>query len=304
VRVLASALGGTTTLLHVMQPPRDNFSQGAPDALTWEIARQEAMSYLERLRKEVASQTGQQVGIRVEQGHPAARIRAVAHEVGASVTVLGASGEGGATWTLGTTAQEVLLRAEGSVFIARSPMATAPGFAPRRILVPLDGSLRAESILPTVARIAHASGAEVRLAHVVSEPQPSGILRAPEDLEMARALTRRLELQSKSYLDGICQRLRRDVSSVRTSVSSHGDPGQRLCELAESEGIDLVILSAHGAICNRARALGSVTTHLLRCLIVPVMMLQDLIGTDRLESDDVQVGMERTARMPSSKDGV
>ena len=40
----------------------------------------------------------------------------------------------------------------------------------QRILVPLDGSTRAESAIPIAARIARASGASVTLVRVVTTP--------------------------------------------------------------------------------------------------------------------------------------
>lgn len=40
----------------------------------------------------------------------------------------------------------------------------------KRILVPLDGSSRAEQALPIAARIARASGGSVLLLHVITTP--------------------------------------------------------------------------------------------------------------------------------------
>ena len=40
----------------------------------------------------------------------------------------------------------------------------------KRILVPLDGSLRAERAIPVAARLAHTSGGSVVLLRVVSTP--------------------------------------------------------------------------------------------------------------------------------------
>src|SRR5215472_10791684 len=44
----------------------------------------------------------------------------------------------------------------------------------RRILVPLDGSPRAEQALPLAARIARASGGSIMLLYVVSAPHEFG----------------------------------------------------------------------------------------------------------------------------------
>lgn len=265
------------TLLHVMQPPVDRSGALTTDALAWEISRQEAAGYLARHERAVAA-TGLLVDVRLEQGHPAERIVAIAREVGADLTVLGSHGEGRVTaWNLGSTTQQVLAVSRSSVFVARSKMGPAgEAVSPKRILVPLDGSLRTESVLPSVARIAKAHGAEVILVHVVPEPVPSAILREPADLALAQELAGRMEGRAKAYLEELREKLARDVPCVRASVVRHGDERQSLLELAQREAIDLVVLSSHGSTCNPARTFGSVTEHLVRHLMVPVLVLRNL----------------------------
>jgi len=276
---LARTFGARLTLLYVMQPPIDRSGAPTTDALAWEISRQEAASYLARHEKEAAQASGQPVQVRLEQGHPAERIIAIAREVAADLTVLGSHGAGGVTaWNLGSTVQQVLAVSRGSVLVAPSPStSTAQSVvSPKRILVPLDGSLRTESVLPTVARIANMHGADVLLVHVVPEPVPSALLRDPADLALAHELAGRLEARAKSYLEGIRDQLARDVASVRSLVVRHPDERQSLLELSQREGIDLVVLSAHGSTCNPARTLGSVAVHLLSHSMVPLLVLQDL----------------------------
>lgn len=72
------------------------------------------------------------------------------------------------------------------ILTARANPAGAANGSPRRILVPLDGSLRAESVLPTAVRIASAHDAEVLLVFVVREQVATSVLCAPEDLKIAR----------------------------------------------------------------------------------------------------------------------
>jgi len=274
---LARTFGARLTLLYVMQPPVDRSGTLTTDVLAWEISRQEATTYLRRYQKEAEQACGQPVELRLEQGHPAERIIAIAREVAADLTVLGSHGEGGLTaWNLGSTVQQVLAVSRGSVLVARSTSAGPSAVSPKRILVPLDGSQRTESVLPTVARIANAHGADVLLVHVVPEPLPTALLQDPADLALAQELARRMEARAKAYLQGIRDQLARDVASVRMLVLRHEDERQSLLELSQREGIDLVVLSAHGITCNPARAFGSVAAHLLSHSSVPLLVLQDL----------------------------
>jgi nucleotide-binding universal stress UspA family protein len=274
---ISKSLGAAITLLHVMEPAHERSGLHTTDVLDWEISRQEARAYLERLQKDATNASGRQVDIRLEQGHPAERIAAVARELGADLTILGSQGEHGVTaWNLGSTAQQVLAVAHGSVLIARSPLAISGEVSPKRILVPLDGSLRAESVLPTVVRIASAHGAELLLVFVVNEPVASGVLSAPGDIAVARDLATRLEAGAKRYLEGLRDQLRREGASVCTLVLRNADERQSLFDLSQRERSDLIVVSAHGSTCNPALTCGSVTAHLLLHSTVPLLVLQDL----------------------------
>jgi nucleotide-binding universal stress UspA family protein len=278
---LAKTFGSRLTLLHVMQPPVDRFGTMTTDALAWEISRQEAMAYLQRHERSAAAESGQTVEVRLEQGHPAERIVAIARQVGADLTVVASHGQGGvAAWNLGSTVQQVLAVSRESVFVARSTSLAPSTVPPKRILVPLDGSVRTESVLPTVARIARTHAADVLLVHVVLELLPSALLRDAADLELARELAARLERRAAAYLEGIRDHLASDVPSVRSLVLRHADERQSLLELSQRENIDLVVLSAHGATCNPLRTLGSVAAHMLTYATVPLLVLQDLPASE------------------------
>jgi nucleotide-binding universal stress UspA family protein len=287
---ISKSLGAAITLLHVMQPAHERSGLHTTDVFDWEISRQEARAYLERLQKDAARASGRLVEIRLEQGHPAERIAAVARELEADLTILGSQGEHGVTaWNLGSTAQQVLAVAHGSVLITRSNSAVSGDVSPKRILVPLDGSLRAESVLPTVVRIAGAHGAELLLVCVVREPVATGVLSAPEDIVVARDLATRLEVGAKRYLEGLREQLAREGASVRTLVLRNADERQSLFELSQRERSDLIVVSAHGSTCNPTLTCGSVTAHLLLHSAVPLLVLQDLRdselrGRDREQS--------------------
>jgi nucleotide-binding universal stress UspA family protein len=272
---IARVFGSALTLLHVMQPAAEHSGTRITDPLGWEVSRREASAYLDRLAKQAQESWGLRVDTRLEQGRPAERITAIAREIGADLTVMASHGEGGlAAWSLGSTTQQVLATSRSSVLVARSASPGVGVASPKHILVPLDGSLRTESVLPTAARIAEAHGAEVVLAHVVTEPLQTAMLHAG-DLDLARDIATRLEARAKRYLDHLRARLPRDAR-VRTLVMRHADERQALLEMSQSEQIDLVVLSAHGSVCNPTRPFGSVTHHLLAHSTVPLLVLQDL----------------------------
>jgi nucleotide-binding universal stress UspA family protein len=274
---IAKTFGSDVTLAHVMKPHREHPGPHTTDALGWEISRQEARAYLEGRQDETSRALGRPIDVRLEQGHPAERIVGLASEIGADLTVLGSHGEGGVTpWNLGSTVQQVLAVTRGSVLIAHSSSVAPSLVTPKRILVPLDGSLRTESVLPTSVRIASAFGAELLLVHVVADPVPSAVLRAGGELELAAQLAARLQASASQYLEGVRDRIAHEVPAVRTVVVRHTNERQGLLELSHREHVDLVVLSAHGAACDPSRVFGSVTAHLLTHSRIPVLVLQDL----------------------------
>jgi nucleotide-binding universal stress UspA family protein len=149
-----------------------------------------------------------------------------------------------------------------------------------RIIVPLDGSQRTESVLPTAARIANTYQAELILLHVTQELLPTSVLHSGEDLELASRLAARLKISAKTYLEALRARLVREGVRVRTLVEYHPNQRQCIVETAKREHADLVAVAAHGAACDPARAFGSVTEYLLTHSAVPLLMLQDLPDTE------------------------
>jgi len=273
---LSKSFGSALTLLHVLPPPTGLGPQ-ATDMLAWEISRAEASAYLDRFQSAAArASDGGHVEARLEQGRPAERIVAMARELEVDLVVLGSRDEAGASeWTLGRTAQQVLAAVPSSVFVVRAPpSANLPSM--KRILVPLDGSLRTESVLPIAARLGKTHRAELVLVHVVHEPVPTAVLCAPEDLELARELEQHLETHADRYLGGLRDALSHEGSTIHTRVARDADQAQRLLRFSDEEGIDLIVLSAHGSTCNAGRPFGSIAAHLLTHSTVPLLVLQDL----------------------------
>ncbi|MBP9087748.1 MAG: universal stress protein [Kofleriaceae bacterium] len=269
---LAQIYGSHIVLVHVMQPYAPRYVGAyASDPLSWEISRQQIHHYLENLRSTIAQASGASVELRIEQGSAAARIVALARELDADVTVIGPPAA-----NHGRTFDQVLASLGRSVLVARSAAQPDAAHMLRQILVPLDGSSRAESIIPAVARMASCNNSEVVLTHVVQAPQVTAPLYDVLDMALAQRLATRVESAAQTYLDAIAQRLRNDGVNARTVVVRHDDPRQHLLELSQAMRADLLVLSAHGATCNSAQPLGSMPAYLLKHAPAAILVLQDL----------------------------
>jgi nucleotide-binding universal stress UspA family protein len=133
--------------------------------------------------------------------------------------------------------------------------------------------------VPTAARIARAEGAEIVLAHVVSEPPTTAIL-SDGDMQLARQLAGRMEASATRYLQNLRDQLEREGLASRAIVQRRTDVRQSLLDLVRKEAAHLVVLSAHGTTCNPVRSFGSVTAHLLEHASAPLLVLQDLPEAD------------------------
>jgi len=273
---VARAFEVPVTLLRVLECPAAGTAPSDP--MEWEIRRSEAREHLDRI---VQGKRGAYDALDAElvEGHAAEQIcRWVQHhDVG--VTVLSSHGASGATqWSLASTARKLVDRVPGSFMLIP---ATADRIADdvagyRSILVPMDGSARAESVLPVVARLATTGGAEVVLGHVVPVPELTEI--GPLDseaIELRERLVDRNERVACAYLDRLRSQLAASGITVRTIILRAPDVRSRLARLIVDENADLVVLSAHG---RRGRAdvpFGSVVEYLLAHARTPLLILRE-----------------------------
>lgn len=140
-----------------------------------------------------------------------------------------------------------------------------------RILVPLDGSARAESAIPIAARLARASGGSVLLAQVATIPvmyeSYSGASMIGEMLDT--------EVQdAQEYLQGVKESERLTGIQVETSVLV-GAPAQTLLSMATMFKADLIVMTSQGKTGVKRWLLGSVAQKIARHSPIPVVVLRE-----------------------------
>lgn len=142
-----------------------------------------------------------------------------------------------------------------------------------RILVPLDGSPRAEAAIPIAARLAQASGGILILTRVVTvSPELSPYFTLP--IGSAPQLTYDIIDDAKAYLERMRQHASLQGISVDTSVFL-GMPAPALLEAIDETKVDIVVMCSHGRVGFARWALGSVAQHVARHAPVPVLVLRE-----------------------------
>lgn len=143
----------------------------------------------------------------------------------------------------------------------------------QRILVPLDGSERAEQAIPLAARLARASGGTLFLVRVVETlrevrvyaPLMTAYLQDVEERERAEAMDYLTEKTAAGEFAGL--KMHRVVVSGATPST--------LLQVVQQEQIDLIVLCSHGYTGFKRWALGSVAQKVVRQSPVPVLILRE-----------------------------
>src|SRR5437868_14772089 len=135
----------------------------------------------------------------------------------------------------------------------------------RRLLVPLDGSRLAETILAVVERLAAVYRATVVLLHVIERG-------APATVHGERHL--RTAVEAQTYLEGLAARLSAGGIAVETHAHDvpEGDVARSIVAHAEEGGADLIALCTHGGGGLRDLLVGSIAQQVLRRGTAPVLL--------------------------------
>ena len=141
----------------------------------------------------------------------------------------------------------------------------------RTILVPLDGSKRAESIFPHVEKLAMNYHATIILLQVV-EPPP--LIVGPEgDITLHQQEMERGVNKAEEYLAAISGEFQGKGIETRTHVA-HGPVVEAIIATAEREGADLIAIASHGRSGLSQVFYGSVAAGVLHRIDRPLLLIR------------------------------
>jgi nucleotide-binding universal stress UspA family protein len=142
----------------------------------------------------------------------------------------------------------------------------------KRILVPLDGSARAEQAIPIAARIARALGDSVILLRVATAPvdtgkysTTSGYVEEAVDADLAGATSYLENIAESNELDGITTEVKAFIGAVAPTILS----------AAQSFHANIIVMCSHGYTGFKRWALGSVADKVTRHSPIPVLVLRE-----------------------------
>lgn len=143
----------------------------------------------------------------------------------------------------------------------------------KHILVPLDGSGRAEQALPVAARLAHASSAMITLIRVV-DTSPASSPSAGAKPILIQTVSETDIRFAQSYLDSIAASDLFTHIHVETRTVA-GLISPTILSEATTQQADIIVLCSHGLTGVSRWALGSVAEKIARFGTIPTLVLHE-----------------------------
>ena len=140
------------------------------------------------------------------------------------------------------------------------------------ILVPLDGSKRAETILSHVESIAKSNDANVFFLKVEEEPI---MLERDEVIDIAKyheVFDKQNEL-SQAYLDDLKARFHEKDMHADTKLA-FGSVVKAILNTADETGADLIAMATHGLSGLTRVSYGSVAAGVLQAADIPILLIR------------------------------
>ena len=260
--------------------------------------------YLEMIAKEAMSGATLSVSHAVLEGGPAEMICERARDVDADLIVMTSHGRTGLSraW-LGSIADAVIRRSSVPVLLLRPIDGTSRRDAAhhlfRNVLVLLDGSSLASTILTPALALARSGGGRLILMRVI-QPVPSMVLDAgmsfayPPPLSDDEA-TEALVEEAKQQLSTIATQTDSDGVVIETHVAVGAHVAQAILDYVNAHEIDVIAMATHGRGASR-NLIGSTADKVLRGSGVPM-----LIHRPTRVVEESQEGKEAKATRPTAE---
>jgi nucleotide-binding universal stress UspA family protein len=266
-REFAGRFGVAVTLFHVCDP-------GAEDSKFMCQAYVDHTADLYREPDETLA-----VQSRAVTGKPAEEIIGHARENDFDFILMATHGRSGVgRWLLGSVADKVLRASPVPVLLVRTgkqlEAARVEGLG-RSLLVPLDGSEHAESVLPYVEALAGHSGASrprVVLMRVYEKPFVTADYPQPDWEEHVARITGQFRKMAEDYLADVKKRLPSGFD-VETVVIE-GDPAAEIIGYAKAHALGMIVMATHGNSALAQWEFGSVADKVVRSGGSPVFLVR------------------------------
>ena len=228
------------------------------------------------LKKIAGSFSDVNVRCTVERGRPEDVIIEKAAADKTTLIAMATHGRSGMSrWLLGSIAEKVLRAATNPLLLVRaSEEALTEGEAVlRSIIVPLDGSELAESVLPTAVKFARLFNVGMVLFRTYELPA-SAYYGRENYLPNYEELKNRVKEQAQDYLDKRIEAIKAEGVQRVSSVLIEGSGPNEIIDYARKTPNALITMCTHGRSGVKRWVLGSVTEKVVRHSGDPVLVMR------------------------------
>lgn len=275
---MAARLGSEVTLLHVCQLDDDPY-------------RRMRTCYLDHMIETTEQGARSCAGIKAREltrpraalvvGDPAEEIVRHACEENADLIVMATRGRSGVgRWASGSVADEVVRTTLKPTALIRGKSRGAKAMRKglvKRILVPLDGSERSETVLPFAQELALGLGAQIFLFRVLSTCYQSMDSDGYVNIPISNKDMAWIKSRAVTYMDELAERLSREGTDSSVELRQ-GVPADCIIDFADEISADLVAMSTRGHSGIGRWVFGSVADRVLHGVDAPLFVVKTAAG--------------------------
>ena len=275
---LSGAFNSKLTLLRVINDGSEKGEGNIVNPMAWQMRKSEAEAYLKSVQNRLAD-VEIDSEVKIIEGNPPQQICDFAQNEEVDLIILSSHGSSGVSaWNINSTVQKVLLRAYMPVMIIRAykeDSGSLTGLQYDRLFLPMDGSKRAECVLPLAKSICKAQNSKAFITHIVEEPNLPK--QTPISDEISSLIDQLMDInfeEAKEYLEQVEDQFKPE--NVETIIESSKKPSIAMHNIIDREQIDLVLLSAHGHSGESRWPYGKIALSFIVYGTTPLIIIQDL----------------------------
>jgi nucleotide-binding universal stress UspA family protein len=293
---LARKLGASLHLVSVHDPASGFIDPATAAVASVELDQEIRSAQQEYLDQQAGAATAEGIPVvhELRTGEAAAELARYAEAGSIDLVVMTTHGRGGISrlW-LGSVADRMVRRSARPLLLLRPDAGGTLDELLADVLVPLDGSVRAESVRGLVSALAGADGT-LHLVNVVLPPfrflpPPAPGIAYPESEPVQRSA-----LYAYRYLRRLARPLREAGRKVATEAKVAADPAAEILAYAARHDVGLVAIATHGRGGLDRWMMGSVADKVVRSGTAAVLV----VPTHENDHDELSGEYEAARREP------
>jgi nucleotide-binding universal stress UspA family protein len=239
--------------------------------------------YLEKISAGIADRAREErfkvpdIVCQVTEGHPVSGINDFAEKNRIGLIIMTSHGKSGLMpWAMGGVAAKVVRGSQVSVLLVR--ITDRIKLNPHenlfeRILLPLDGSINSEVVIPCIKELAASIPLNITLLQVVSSEKHLHNIGGLDYLQIPERLTEKFKLEATKYLEKI-QSMFAGTQVVVNFEVRLGNPALEIVKLCDEENIRLIAMSDHGHSAVEKWTIGSISDKIVHISKVPILLVK------------------------------